>query len=267
MPGILLGLAGDVEGSLWNVFADLPLSAGTCYDVHRRWQYAIQCGGGGGRLSVSLKLDYYSTTYNKVETLAAEIRELERQGTPSEIIVRTAHAGLKHFKKTTASVAAGHMSIAEVFQLAFALEHLAPTPPHLPLRFISAASGDYDLMMHRNHAHELMTTSTRPDAQIVRKLWALMAEWLPGGVANFTTRFLLGRHACRWEFRRDLRLAAKNLSHLKGGGHPGHSQPSPRLPYTGPPVVWGILPAVEKFMHEEHARRRGQGTSTAIEKS
>ena len=259
-PTVFLKFAGGVQKNLMDAIQDLPISDGTCYDVHQRWQHAMQTGGGGSRLSVSLQLSYHSINCVGAERLAAVLVELERQGMPHDIMCRI---GLKRFRTTTETVTAGHMSIAEAFQLAFALERLAPTPPHVPLRFVSAASGEYDRMMNRNHAHELMTTSTKTDALLIRRLLALMAEWLPANVANYTTRILLPRHACRWDFRRDVRLVERTLSHLKG---PKNWLRSSNLPYTGPAVVWGILPAVEKFLQEEHARHKQQGMNTAVGK-
>ena len=261
-PTVFLRFAGGVQKTLMDAVQDLPISDGTCYDVNQRWQHAIRTGGGGGgRMRVLLQLSYHSITCDRAERLAVALLALERQGVPHDSICRM---GLKRFRTTTETVAAGRMSIAEAFQLAFALEHLAPTPPYLPLRFVSAGSGEYDRMMDRNHAHELMTASTKHDAVFIRRLWALMAEWLPASVANYATRFLLPRHACGWDFRRDLCLVERTLSRLKG---PKHWQRSSNLPYTGPPVVCGILPSVEKFLQEEHARHRQQGMRTAVEKS
>ncbi|GAB7324099.1 hypothetical protein MBLNU13_g07485t1 [Cladosporium sp. NU13] len=259
-PNIVLKFAGGLQSTLWHAFGHLPISAGTCYDVHQRWQHALQVGGGGGKLNVSLQLAYHSITSVGAEGLLAAIVELEGQGMSHDSICREV---LERFRTTKKSIAAGHMSIAEVFQLAFALEHLVSTAPHLPLRFVSAANGVYDRMMDRNHAHELMTTSTKPDAQFLRMLWALMSEWLPASVANFTTRVLLGRHVCRWDFRRDLRLVEKNLSRFKGPLHPR----SYSLPYTGPPVVWDLLPAVERFLEQERTRHRQERTSALVGKS
>ena len=258
---IVLRFAGGLQTNLWDAFGDLPISAGTCYDVHQRWQHALRSGGGGGRLNVSLQLAYHSINCDGAEGLLAAIVELEGQGMSHDSICRTV---LARFRTTTKRIAAGHMSIAEVFQLAFALEHLASTDPHLPLRFVSAAGGDYYRVMKRNHAHELMTASTRPDAKFVRKLWALMAEWLPASVANFATRVLLGRHVCHWNFRRDLRLVEKNLSRLTG---PAHPQRSSGLPYTGPPVVCVLLPAVEIFLEQERTRHRQERASIPVGKS
>ena len=259
-PNIVLKFAGGLQSTLWHAFAHLPISAGTCYDVHQRWQHALQSGRGGGKLNVSLQLAYRSITSVGAEGLIAAVVELEGQGMSHDSICTKV---LERFTTTEKAIAAGHMSIAEVFQLAFAFEHLASTAPHLPLRFVSAASGDYDRRMTRNHAHELMTASKRPDAQFLRRLWALMAEWLPASVANFMTRVLLGRHVCRWDFRRDLRLAEKNLSRFKRPLHPR----SYSLPYTGSPVVWGHLPAVERFLEQERTRHRQGRTSTPVGKS
>lgn len=260
-PTVFLRFAGGVQKNLMDAIQDLPISDGTCYDVHQRWQHAMQTGGGGSRLSVSLQLSYHSINCLGAERLAAVLIELERQGMPHDIMCRM---GLERFRTTTQIVTAGRMSIAEAFQLAFALEHLAPTPPHVPLRFVSAASGEYDRMMNRNHAHELMTASTKHDAVFIRRLWALMADRLPSSVANYTTRIVFPRHACRWDFRRNVRLVGRTLSLLKG---PKHWQRSSNLPYTGAPLVWGILPAVEKFLQEEHVRHRQQEMSTTVEKS
>jgi hypothetical protein len=262
-PNIVLKFAGGLQQTLWKAFEDLPISAGSCYDVHQRCQHALQSGGGGGRLSESLQLSYHSIRNDGAARLAEAIVELESQDMSHGSICG---AVLDRFTTTKEAVPVGHMSIAEVFQLAFALEHLAPTPSHCPLLFVSAVGGrhEYYRMMNRNHAHELMTTSTWADAQFVRRLWALMAEWLPARVANITTKILLGRHACRWDFRRDVRLAERDLTQLKG---PSNPQRSLNLPYTAPPVVWGVLPAVEKFLREEHARHRQEGTGTAVGKS
>ena len=257
-PTVFLKFAGGVQKNLMDAIQDLPISDDTCYDVHQRWQHAMQTGGGGSRLSVSLQLSYHSINCVGAERLVAVLVELERQGMPHDIMCRM---GLERFRTTTQTVTAGHMSIAEAFQLAFALEHLAPTPPHVPLRFVSAASGEYHRMMNRNHAHELMTASTKHDALLIRRLWALMAELLPASVANYMIRTFLPRHACRWDFRRDVRLVERTLSHLKGRKNWLRRS---SLPYTGPPVVWGILPAVEKFLQEEHARHRQQGMKTAV---
>jgi hypothetical protein len=102
---------------------------------------------------------------------------------------------------------------------------------------VSGRSGDCDRTMNRNHAHELMTASTKPDVRVIRRLWNLTADWLPASVANFTMGTLLPRHTCRWEFRRDIRLLGIDLMEFKA-----RPQRSFHLPYTRPLVVRGLLP-------------------------
>lgn len=246
---IVISFAGGVEDYVFSAFAGLPFSEGTCYDVHQRWQHALQ--SVQGKLNVSLELSYYSMYRSVCDILAAAILELEAQGKLTGIFRRRALAA---FDKTSSRLTAGHMSIAELFQLAFAFEHLAPTPPHVALGFVSSVGrlGKlYDSMMDGNHAHELMTASTKPATRALHRIWTLMTDWLSASVVNFLTRVLLPRHACRWTFRRDLHLAESNLTRLKESYH---LQRSSNLPYTAPPVVLRILPEVQKFLREEHTR-------------
>jgi hypothetical protein len=258
LPHITLEFAGGLRQTLWQAFENLPISAGSCYDVHQRWQYALQTGGGDGFLRVTLEMAYHSITSSEADRLSAAIAELERQGTSHDGICDVV---LEGFLTSTHSVGAGPMSVAELFQLAYALEHFKPTLPHFPQMFVSGRSGDYDRRLNGNHAHELMAASTKPDARVIRRLWDLMADWLPASVANFTTRTPLPRHTCRWEFRRDIRLLERDLTQLKA--RPPRSF---EMPYTRPPVVLGLLPWVEGFL--AHARRRHvqEGTSKAVGK-
>jgi hypothetical protein len=259
LPHITLEFAGGLRQTLWEAFRNLPMSAGSCYDVHQRWQHTLQSrGGGGGSLCVTIGMAYHSITCNEAERLAAAIAELESQGTSHDGICDVV---LESFMTLENSIAAGPMSIAELFQLAYALEHFKPTAPHFPQIFVSGRSGDYDRTINRNHAHELMTASTKPDARVIRRLWDLMAGWLPASVANFTTRTLLPRHACRWEFRRDIRLLEINPAQFKA-----RPQRSFKLPYTRPPVVWRLLPWVECFLKSARAVHMQEGTRRAVGK-
>lgn len=184
-------------------------------------------------LCVTFQMAYHSITCNVAERFTDAISELERQGMSHDGVCNMVFETFKTTRK------ASPMSIAELFQLTYALEHFASTDASFHQLFVSGTSGDYDRMMNRNHAHELMTASTKPDAHFLRRPWALMAEWLPASVANVTTRILLCRHACRWDFRRDIRLLERNMSHFKG---PARPQRSLKLPYTRPPVAWSLLP-------------------------
>ena len=264
LPNVVLRFAGGLQRTLWHAFENLPMSAGSCYDVHQRWQHALQSGGGGGMLRVTLQMAYHSITCNGAERLAAAIMELEleRQGVADDGVCDMV---FETFETTTKSLAGGCMSIAEVFQLTYALEHMKDlTEARFPQLFVSGRSGDYDSMMNRNHAHELMTASTKPEAQFIQRLWTLMEEWLPASVANVTTKILLGRHPCRSNFRRDIRLLEKHMSHFKG---PARPQRSLKLPYTQPPVVWGLLPWVESFFARARMQHTQEGTSTVAGKS
>jgi hypothetical protein len=259
---IQITFADGIVRNLWGAFAHLLISAGTCYDVRKRWQHALQSGGGGGsKLSVSLELGYNTMTYDAVHEVYNSLLELQHQGASLDDLYSVALDALEILTPRTSIVPAGDMLIAELFQLAFAFEHFASTPTGQPLHFVGANGGLYDRNMARNHAHELMTGLTKPDPSRISKIWTLMANLLPARVANFMTRTFLPRRACGWDFRQDLYLVERQLSHLKSLSH---SQRSLNLPYSGPPVVWGLMPAVAKFMREELKRHAREGLNSAV---
>jgi hypothetical protein len=80
-PQISIIFPGCFERSLWSALDDLPMFAGTCYDVQQRWQHALQSGGGGGgKLSVSLELSYNSIPHDVIQKTHNENIELNRLG-------------------------------------------------------------------------------------------------------------------------------------------------------------------------------------------
>lgn len=250
------------EDSFWRVFAGLPLSDGTCHDVRSRWQHALRHGGyADDKLSVELELSYYSSNlpYAQLEQRIRVAHVLEREGTPQSSVRNFMLAVFEH--TTSASIPARDMSMAEVFQLAFALEHLAPTPADQPFSYVSANTNSYHYGMRHNHAREFMAMHfvPRPARIDSRGMWMVVTDWmaLPGSVVArwLTKRARATRRppTCMREFRLDLKAAENELARLKVCFF---RQRSPLLVYKGPLplVVSRVLPAVEKFLREEHAR-------------
>lgn len=238
---------GALQGNLWDIFAALPVSSGTCHDVQQRWINARQLGG---KLRVSLVLNYKSTTMAQVEQFMEIMRERQQEGkltNPREF------EGVL-FKTATTTLPSAEMSFAEVAQLAFALEHMAPGSPSSPVAFASSVPWTFNgSTIKYNHAYKLLTNVSQPQNVVAEKRSFLtkLAGRMPARVVKFVIRWFIDPHDPRTvEFRSDLAEVRSKLATLKQLPWKGRSS----LPYAASTEVEKTLRVAGNFFELQHAR-------------
>jgi hypothetical protein len=248
---------GEIESNLSDALSRLPLAAGSYHDVRGKWDSAIR---HGCKLDVELALVYKSLSLVELDKFLDSI-----QAGTGDVVGARAYEG---FEVTNDFLIAGEMSFAEISQLAFALEHLAPSSAAMPVSYVNSRAWNLDNVVGHKVFKMLTQTAAFPEPVARTTTRNRIAERMATRGANMVPKRmveLLSKHrqvatcssklfnvVCdrRAPFRQEL---GGVLAHLKGL-RKAYEQRRPGLPYAGPPVVQTWLPTIERWFRREYAR-------------
>jgi hypothetical protein len=248
---------GEIESSLSDALSRLPLAAGSYHDVRAKWESALR---HGCKLDVELALVYKSLSLVELDKFLDSI-----QAGVGDVVGARAYEG---FDVTEQFIIVGEMSFAEISQLAFALEHLAPSSAAMPVSYVNSRAWSLDKVVGHKAYKMLTQTAALPEPVARTGTRNRIADRMATRGANMVPKRmvdLLSKHrqvatcssklfdvVCdrRAPFRQELGEALGHLKSLRKA----YRERRPGLPYAAPLVVQTWLPTIERWFRREYAR-------------